>query len=250
MRLVDTWLAIACRREARDYADRPIPDEVVRTILDAGRLAGSARNRQPWRFLVVESEAARERLAEAVYAPANVRGAKLVVAILGRSGLDTGRARRTCCSPPGTQGVGSCPNGLADPERARAALGLGADDEIAIVLTFGYPARERDPARRTPEEWSARANRKPLDELVEGRPEGLPPRRLSAGQSPRGQSLRGRACRSARRPSSGRARPRPRRAGGRCRSPAASRRRRPSAAVATKSRCEPIVVPRIDCQFR
>ena len=60
------------------------------------------------------------------------------------------------------------------PERAQghrsrrsAALGLGADDEIAIVLTFGYPARERDPQRHTPEEWSARANRKPLDELVE-----------------------------------------------------------------------------------
>jgi hypothetical protein len=46
-------------------------------------------------------------------------------------------------------------------------LRLGADDEIAIVLTFGYPARERDPLRHTPEEWSARANRKPLDEVVE-----------------------------------------------------------------------------------
>ena len=58
------------------------------------------------------------------------------------------------------------------PERdagpgARTAELLGADDEIAIVLSFGYPARPRDPQRRSPEEWSARANRKPLDELVE-----------------------------------------------------------------------------------
>ena len=49
-----------------------------------------------------------------------------------------------------------------DPE-----LGLGEDDELAIVLTFGYPARETDASRRSPEEWSGRANRKPLDELVE-----------------------------------------------------------------------------------
>jgi len=44
---VDTWLAIASRREVREYADRELPEEVVRSILDAGRLAGSAKNRQP-----------------------------------------------------------------------------------------------------------------------------------------------------------------------------------------------------------
>jgi len=164
---VDTWLAIASRRETREYADRPISEEVVRTILDAGRLAGSGKNRQPWRFLRVESESARERLAEAVFAPENVRGARLVVAIIGRSSLDTGRCAQNMLLAAWNAGVGSCPNGQKDPEAARTALGLGADDEIAIVLTFGYPVREREPERRSPEEWSARADRKPLDELVE-----------------------------------------------------------------------------------
>jgi nitroreductase len=164
---VDTRLAIASRRETRDYADLPIPDDVVRTILDAGRLAGSAKNRQPWRFLLVASEAAREQLAEAVFEPGNVRGAQLIVAILGRSSLDTGRCAQNMLLAAWNAGVGSCPNGQKDPEAARAALGLGADDEIATVLTFGYPARERHPERRTPEEWSARADRKPLDELIE-----------------------------------------------------------------------------------
>jgi nitroreductase len=164
---VDTRLAIASRRETRDYADLPIPDDVVRTILDAGRLAGSAKNRQPWRFLLVASEAAREQLAEAVFEPGNVRGAQLIVAILGRSSLDTGRCAQNMLLAAWNAGVGSCPNGQKDPEAARAALGLGADDEIATVLTFGYPARERHPERLTPEEWSARADRKPLDELIE-----------------------------------------------------------------------------------
>jgi nitroreductase len=163
---VDTWLAVASRREVREYADRPIPEAVTRMILDAGRLSGSAQNRQPWRFLVVEDAAARERLAEAVYEPANVRGATLVVTIVGRSGFDTGRAAQNMMLVAWNAGVGSCPNGFRDADAARAALGLGADDDLAIVLTFGYPARARDPMRRTPEEWSARADRKSLDELV------------------------------------------------------------------------------------
>jgi nitroreductase len=164
---VDTTLAIASRREVREYADRDIPEDVIRTILDAGRLAGSAKNRQPWRFLIVEDETARARLAEAVFQPKNVRGARLIVAIVGRSSLDTGRCAQNMLLAAWNAGVGSCPNGQQDPEAARAALGLGEDEELATVLTFGYPARERHPERRTLEEWSARADRKPLDELVE-----------------------------------------------------------------------------------
>jgi nitroreductase len=163
---VDTWLAIASRRETREYAPRDIPEDVVRTILDAGRLAGSGANRQPWRFVVVESDSARAQLAEAVYEPTNVDGARLIVAIAGRSGFDTGRCAQNMLLAAWDAGVGGCPNGLRNPDAARTALGLGADEEVAIVLTFGYPARERDPGRRTPEEWSDRADRKPLDDLV------------------------------------------------------------------------------------
>jgi nitroreductase len=163
---MDTFLAIASRRETRDYSARPIPDEIVRRILDAGRLAGSAKNRQPWRFLLVEDASARARLAEAVFEPTNVQGARLVVAIVGRSGVDTGRCTQNMLLAAWDAGLGSCPNGQRDPEAARAALGLADGEELAIVLTFGYPARERHPERRTAEEWSARADRKPLDELV------------------------------------------------------------------------------------
>jgi nitroreductase len=49
---MDTWLAVASRREVRDYADRELPEEIVRRILDAGRVAGSAQNRQPCPFYV------------------------------------------------------------------------------------------------------------------------------------------------------------------------------------------------------
>ncbi|HEU4448836.1 MAG TPA: nitroreductase family protein, partial [Gaiellaceae bacterium] len=66
---METRLAIASRREVRRYDGRPLPDDVVRRILDAGRLAGSAKNRQPWRFLLVVEPGRRATLAETVFEP-------------------------------------------------------------------------------------------------------------------------------------------------------------------------------------
>jgi hypothetical protein len=63
--------------------------------------------------------------------------------------------------------VGSSPNGLTDRDALSALLGLTEDEHVAIVLTFGYPAKPRDPSARPADEWSARAGRKPLVELVE-----------------------------------------------------------------------------------
>jgi nitroreductase len=164
---VDTFLAIASRRETRHYDGRPIPDDVVRRILDAGRLAGSGGNRQPWTFVVVSD---REALAEAVFEPDNLRRAPLVVAMVvsgkGPISFDAGRAAQSMLLSAWNAGVGGTPNGIADAEAARRVLGHGEDEKVAIVLTFGYGVRQRDPSRRTAEEWSARAKRKPLDEVV------------------------------------------------------------------------------------
>lgn len=163
---MDTWLAVASKRDSRRYSDTPIPPEIVTRILDAGRLAGSGSNRQPWVFLVVEDAAVKGRLAETVYAPDNVRSATLVVAVLGKPGLDVGRAVQNMLLVAWNDGVVSTPNGMPDRARTAEVLGLAEDEPVAIVLSFGYPERPRDPDRRSPEEWSARANRKPLDEVV------------------------------------------------------------------------------------
>jgi nitroreductase len=168
---VETWLAIASRREVRDYAEAPIPADVERRILDAGRLSGSSQNRQQWRFVVVESAAKREALAGLVYTAANVRGARLVVAIAvagkGPASFDAGRCAQNMLLAAWDEGVGGSPNGTPDADAVAELLGLREGERPAIVLTFGYPATPRDPASRTAEEWSARAGRKRLDELVE-----------------------------------------------------------------------------------
>jgi nitroreductase len=156
---VDVFTAIASKRDERRYADRPIPEELASRILDAGRLSGSSRNLQDWEFVVVSD---REALAEAVFAPANVRTAALVVAIVCPRAFDVGRAAQNMMLAAWGDGVVSCPNGVRDSAAAERVVG----STPAIVLSFGYPARARDPASRPAEEWSRRANRKPIDEVV------------------------------------------------------------------------------------
>jgi nitroreductase len=167
---VDTFLAIASRRDERRYGPEPLPEEVVARVLDAGRLAGSASNRQPWVFVVPDTRERVEALARSVYVPENVLGAGLVVAVAltGRrqAAFDAGRAAQNMLLAAWNEGLSSCPNGVEDRDAAHAALGLAEDETPVIVLTFGVPQRPRDPESRTAADWSARANRRPLDDVV------------------------------------------------------------------------------------
>jgi nitroreductase len=167
---VDVYLSIVSKREVRAYADRPLPEDAVRRLLEAGRLAGSSRNRQARRFVVLR-DGALERAAGTVYMPDNVRGAALAVAIVvrgkGPTGLDAGRAAQNMMLAASNDAIGSCPNGIADADALAAVLGHGDDEQVATVISFGYPARPVDPESRTPEEWVARADRLPFDDVVE-----------------------------------------------------------------------------------
>jgi nitroreductase len=159
---VETFLAIASKRDVRAYAETPIPADVRGRILDAGRLSGSSRNRQRWEFVVVGGDA-QERLADAVYAPENVRTAALVVAIVGEAGsFDTGRCCQNMMLGAWSQGVVSCPNGIRDGDVAAEICG----GDVRAVISFGYPAKPRDVEAHSAEEWSERADRKTLAELV------------------------------------------------------------------------------------
>jgi nitroreductase len=166
---VDAFLAIASKREVRSYRDEPIPEDAKRRIFEAGRIAGSSKNRQQREFVVLGDELVR-KLAELVYRPTNLLGAPLVVAIVthGRGPLafDAGRAAQNMMLAAWNDGVGSCPNGLTDRDAAAATLGLDEGEQVAIILSFGYPSRPADPERRSAEEWIDAANRRPLDGLV------------------------------------------------------------------------------------
>ncbi len=167
---MDAYLAVVAKREVRAYADRPIPDEVVERMLEAGRVTGSSMNRQAWRFLALESREIRDAVAETVYAPDNLRGAALAVAIVVTGGatadFDAGRAAQSMMLAALNDGVGSCPNGVADRDRFAELVALGEGERPAIVISFGFPAGAYRPEGRSPREWVRRARRKPATEMI------------------------------------------------------------------------------------
>jgi nitroreductase len=169
---MDVHLAIASRRDERAYDPRPVPEEVVARVLDAGRLSGSAHNRQPWRFVVVEDRNVLSQLAVCAFSPGLVVLAPLVIVVAAATGgtrlapFDAGRATQNMLLAAWEEGLVSCPAGLHDPARAGSLLGLGGDEPPLVALCFGYPRTARNPARRTVAEWSRRAYRRPLAELV------------------------------------------------------------------------------------
>ena len=170
---MDAYLAIASKREVREYDRRPLPEDEARRILDAGRVAGSAANRQARRFLVLRRRSLVERASKAVYAPRNLLGAALVVAVVVRGkgplAFDAGRAAQNMMLAAWNDGVGSCPNGVADRDLMHEVLGLADDEQVAIVLSFGFPARPTDPERRPADAWIERADRLPFAAVVEER---------------------------------------------------------------------------------
>ena len=117
-------------------------------------MAGSSRNRQPCRFLIVADPALHDRLAGLVYAPPNVRDAALVIALVvsgrGPVDFDAGRAAQNMMLAAWNDGVAPSPNGMPDPAPVGELLGLGGASGSVIVLSFGFPhgrAATQRPAR-------------------------------------------------------------------------------------------------------
>jgi len=164
--------AILTKRDTRRFAQRPIPDDVLRRILQAGRMAGSAKAAEPVRFVVVREQAQKEALASCgLYTPHLPACAVAVVLVLEpelgelgaplsifRGPFDAGRAAQNMMLAAWAEGVTSCPVSLHHGDRAREVLGLPEGHVVANVITFGYP--EGVEAGRAPRP------RRPFEEYV------------------------------------------------------------------------------------
>jgi nitroreductase len=95
------------------------------------------------------------------------RATASVVAGTGPLGFDAGRAAQNMMLAAWSEGIGSCPNGVSDPDRMREVVGHAPDEQVATVLSFGYPRRSRNTEGRSADEWISRADRRPFDEVVE-----------------------------------------------------------------------------------
>lgn len=167
---MDTLLAIASRREERDYAEREIPEAVVDRILMAGRATGSAMNRQPCRFTPLpKGHPLLPGVAELVTRPSNISGAALLIVVtltIERAVFDAGRACQNMMLAAWSEGVGSCPNSIKDAEALKALLGIPSAEQTVTILSFGFPSRTRDLEARSPEAWVDRLDRLPKEQVV------------------------------------------------------------------------------------
>jgi nitroreductase len=159
-------------RAVRRFADRPLPEKVLGRILEAGRWAGSAKNRQPWHFIVVRDRALLDRLATCGQYASHLRGAAVAVVIVTGSArwddLDAGRCGQNMMLAAWAEGVGSCIASLHHEAKARTALGVPDGMKVQMAISFGYPAPgPDDKIEGLPKaQVLASLGRKPLDELV------------------------------------------------------------------------------------
>ncbi len=140
---MDAYQAIIGKRDRRDYDSRAIPDDVLQRILQAGRMAGSSSNSQPFRFIVMRDQAQKEKLAPAGPGTAPLVRAPLAIVVVlekGRRDFDVGRAAQNMMIAAWAEGIHSCPIGLREEAVASEALGLPDTHVASIGVSFGYPA--------------------------------------------------------------------------------------------------------------
>ena len=148
-----TYDVVRTKRDTRSYAERPIPEETLRRILQAGRMAGSSKNSQPCRFVVLrDAEHKRELTACGDFATHLPSAPVAVAVVLEPDGgpFDAGRAAQNMMIAAWAEGITSCPTSMHRPEDAARVLGLPEGYRVATVLPFGYPAPVEDGAARPP----------------------------------------------------------------------------------------------------
>ncbi|MBE0536166.1 MAG: nitroreductase family protein [Phycisphaerae bacterium] len=156
---MDVFEAIRNRYSCRAYRNQPIEAEKLDRVLEAARLAPSARNFQDWRFVVVTDRAAKEQLVEAANNQAFVGAAAAVIIACSESDhvmrcgqpvapIDVAIALEHIALQATAEGLATCWVGSFFPEKVRALLGI--PDKIAVIelMPIGYPADKPAPKKR------------------------------------------------------------------------------------------------------
>ena len=130
----------------RDYADKPVPAEIVTRIVEAGRLTASASNKQPWHFVVVRDPESLRQLGSLVRTGPYIAKSAFAMVVAyekdNRLGVsDCSRAIQSMMLTAWGEGVGSNWTGFGGLEGVARKVGLPEDHEVLAVIPFGYPAR-------------------------------------------------------------------------------------------------------------
>jgi nitroreductase len=142
---MDVFEAVRTLLAVRRYRDTPVPDAVVRRIVEAGRLTGSGMNGQPWHFIVVRDRNVLRRLGEVASSGRYVAEAPLgIVVAVDKTRFavsDASRAVQSMLLTAWADGVGSNWVGFGGLDKAKAILDIPAELDVLAILPFGYPTR-------------------------------------------------------------------------------------------------------------
>jgi len=166
-----TFLALAAaRRSIRSYKDSPVERDKLEICLEAARLAPSACNAQPYRLVVLDDPALKEKFCSAVFTGVYsvckfAASAPVIAAVVSDTGklsawlgnqvqgtnfrlMDIGIAAEHFVLAASEQGLGTCWLGWFDAKAAAKVLGLGAGKKVEILISVGYPAESPAPRPR------------------------------------------------------------------------------------------------------
>ncbi len=152
---MDVYEAIRTRKSVRSYSDRTVDEETLRRILDAARLAPSARNAQEWRFVAVRDRGMRHRIAVEAAGQPFIAEAPILLACCAETDgrvmlcgqpaypIDVAIAMDHLSLAAAAEGLGTCWIGAFDEREVRDALGIPGSVRVVQLMPLGYP---RDPA--------------------------------------------------------------------------------------------------------
>lgn len=143
------------RRSIREYSDKPVPEDVLKRVLEAARIAPSGRNAQAWKFVVVRDAAKRLLLAQAanqpfigqapvIIAPVALVPDRLMMCGVPSYAVDMGIAMEHIVLAAFNEGLGTCWIGAFSQEKAREALGVPDKYKVVTVMPLGYPKQKPD----------------------------------------------------------------------------------------------------------
>ena len=164
------------RQSVRNYKQQPVPREIIERCAEAARLAPSACNSQPWKFIIVDEPEKKDELAMAAFSGVYsickfVKRAPVIVVVVtekmsyaARVGaflkniqyslIDIGIASEHFVLQAAEEGVGTCMIGWFSERRVKKVLGLPKTANVDLLISMGYPenVEQREKIRKSIDE--------------------------------------------------------------------------------------------------
>lgn len=155
---MDIFEAIKNRRSIRTFEDRPVPEDLIRKIVEAGQWAPSACNRQDWKFIIVDSREVKERILKETTAHFVGKAPLLIFVVYGNRTdnleykdhlLSAAMAVQNMQLTAYALGLGACcVNNLPVKSRLRKILNIPGSYDPVALLCVGYPKAVPKPLKR------------------------------------------------------------------------------------------------------